>query len=137
MIAIKRRTIPLRLRAAFTERLPAKIAALMLAVALWLVVTLQDQAEQWVDVRLDLTVDSGFALVDAPPRVRALVAGRGRDLLELASSHPVAHMEAADAGGNVAVIALASGDIEFPAGVDARVRDIRPRVLRLKLKAAP
>jgi len=49
----------------------------------------------------------------------------------------VAHMEAADAGGSVAVIALASGDIEFPAGVDARVRDIRPRVLRLKLKAAP
>jgi hypothetical protein len=69
--------------------------------------------------------------------VRALVAGRGRDLLELSSTHPVAHMEAADAGGNVAVIAFAAADIEFPAGVDARVRDIRPRVVRLKLRAAP
>jgi hypothetical protein len=37
----------------------------------------------------------------------------------------------------VAVIAFAASDIEFPAGVDARVRDVRPRVVRLKLKRVP
>jgi hypothetical protein len=138
MISARRRTLGLRLRGWFTQRLPAKIAALVLALLLWLVVTLQAPAEQWMEVRLDLSVDSGYALADAPPpKVRVLVEGRGRDLLELATARPVAHMEAADAGGDVAVIAFAASDIEFPAGVDARVRDVRPRVVRLKLKRVP
>jgi hypothetical protein len=137
MIAIRRRAWARRFRAAFTERLPAKVAALAMAMLLWLVVTLQAPAEQWVDVRLDLAVDSGWALADAPPRVRALVNGRGRDLLELVSAHPVAHLEAPNAGNEMAVIAFTAGDVDLPAGVDASVRDVRPRVLRLKLKAAP
>ena len=96
MISVRRRTLGLRMRSWFTQRLPAKIAALVLALLLWLVVTLQAPAEQWMEVRLDLTLDSGYALVDAtPPKVRALVEGRGRDLLELATARPVAHMEAA------------------------------------------
>lgn len=125
------------LRGAITEHWPAKIAALSLAVLLWLVVELQAPAESWVDVRLDLSVDSGFALLDAPPRVRALVNGRGRDLIELQGTPPVAHMEAGNAGGDLAIIAFAASDVELPAGVDARVRDVRPRVIRLKLRRAP
>ena len=64
MISVRRRTLRLRMRSWFTQRLPAKIAALVLALLLWLVVTLQAPAEQWMEVRLDLTLDSGYALVD-------------------------------------------------------------------------
>jgi hypothetical protein len=127
----------LRVRAAFTDRLALKATALVLALLLWLMVTLQAPAEQWVEVRLDLSVDSGFALLDDPPHVRALVAGRGRDLLEVATAHPVAHFEAGDTGNGLAVIAIAASDVELPAGVDARVREVRPRVLRLRLRRAP
>lgn len=125
------------LRSAVTERWPAKISALAMALLLWLVVTLQAPAENWVEVHLDLSVDSGFALADAPPRVRALIDGRGRDLIELAGSPPVAHMEAGNAGNDVAVIAFAASDVELPAGVEARVRDVRPRVIRLRLRRVP
>lgn len=137
MIAGRSRSWTRRLRAAFTERLAAKAAALVLAMLLWLVVTLQAPAEQWMDVRLELSVDSGYALAETPPRVRAMISGRGRDLLEVATARPVAHMEAADAGNGVAVIGLSASDIELPAGVDARVREVRPRVLRLKLRRVP
>lgn len=137
MIAARSRSWRRRMQGAFTQRLPAKIAALVLAVALWLVVTLQAPLERWVEVRLDLSVDSGYARVDSPPRLRALVAGRGRDLLELFATPPVAHMEAADAGNNVAVIAIAPSDIELPAGVDGRVRDVRPHLVRIKLRRVP
>jgi hypothetical protein len=126
-----------RLRGAVTERWPAKITALVLALLLWLVVTLQAPAEDWVDVRLDLTVDSGYVLAEPLPHVRALVAGRGRDLIELAGTHPVARMEVAPAGADVAVIAFAASDVELPGGLEARVRDVRPRVLRLRLRRAP
>jgi len=125
------------LRGAVTERWPAKITALVLALLLWLVVTLQAPAEAWVDVRLDVTTDSGYALADPLPRVRALVEGRGRDLIELAGSHPVARMEAGNSGADVAVIAFAASDVELPGGLDARVRDVRPRVIRVKLRRVP
>jgi len=124
-----------RLRGAITERWPAKITALALALLLWVVVQLQAPAESWVDVRVDLAMDSGYTVADTIPHVRALVAGSGRDLIELEASEPIAHMEASDAGNGVAVIAFAASDVELPAGIDARVRDVRPRVIRVHLQA--
>ena len=137
MSATPARRWPRRLRAVFTERWPAKITALVLAIALWLVVSLQAPLDRWVDVSLDLSVDSGYALAEAPPRLRALVTGRGRDVLELLATKPEAHIEATDAGGGIAVIAFTPSDIELPAGVEGRVRDVRPHLVRLKLRRLP
>jgi len=137
MTALPARDWPQRVRAAFTERLPAKLTAVVLAIALWLVVSLQAPLDRWVDVQVDLNVDSGFALVEPVPRLRALVSGPGREVLELLTTKPEAHLEAADAGNGLAVIAVAPSDIELPAGVDGRVRDVRPRLLRLKLRPVP
>ena len=137
MITARRRRLRRWLRSAVTERWPAKITALALALLLWLVVTLQAPAEGWVDVRVEVATDSGWALAETPPRVRALVAGRGRDLIELAGTPPVAHMEASASGADVGVIAFAASDVELPGGLEARVRDVRPRVLRLRLKRLP
>ena len=137
MITARRRRLRRWLRSAVTERWPAKITALALALLLWLVVTLQAPTEGWVDVRVDVTPDSGVALADPVPKVRALIAGRGRDLIELAGTHPVLRAEAADNGGGVAVLVFAASDVELPAGLDARVRELRPRVVRLHLKPAP
>jgi hypothetical protein len=137
MISARRRRLRRWLRGAVTERWPAKITALLLALLLWLVVTLQAPAEGWVDVRLEVATDSGWALADPLPRVRALVAGRGRDLIELAGTPPVAHMEASTNGADVGVIAFAASDVELPGGLEARVRDVRPRVVRVRLRRLP
>lgn len=123
-----------KIRGAITERWPAKITALALAILLWVVVQLQAPAESWVDVRVELVLDSGYTAADTLPHVHALVAGSGRDLIELSASPPVAHIEAADAGGGLAVIAFATSDVELPPGIDARVRDVRPRVIRVRLR---
>jgi hypothetical protein len=137
MIAVPARSVTRRLRAAFTERLWAKLAAVLLALALWLVVTLQAPLDRWVEVQLDLSVDSGYALAEPAPKLRALVSGRGRDVIELLATKPEAHMEAADAGNETAVIAFAPSDIELPAGVEGRVRDVRPHLVRIKLRRVP
>jgi hypothetical protein len=137
MSVVRARRWRARLRGALTDHLAAKATALVLAMLLWLVVTLQAPADQWMDVQVDVTTDSGVVLADSPPHVRAEISGRGRDLLEVATSHPAAHIEAADPGSGVAVVTLSAGDIELPAGVDAHVRDVRPRVLRLKLRRLP
>ena len=125
-----------RMRGAITERWPAKITALALAVLLWVVVQLQAPAEAWVDLRLEFEMDSGYAVADTVPHVQALIAGSGRDLIELEASAPIAHVDAADAGNGLAVIAFASSDVELPPGISARVRDVRPRVIRVHLAKA-
>jgi len=122
-----------RVRGAITERWPAKITAIALALLLWVVEQLQAPAEDWVNVRLELDVDSGYTVADTLPRVRALIAGSGRDLIELEATAPIAHVDAADAGSGLAVIAFAASDVELPAGTSARVRDVRPRVIRVHL----
>jgi hypothetical protein len=77
------------------------------------------------------------ALAEPAPRVRAMISGRGRDLVEVATSRPTAHLEALDGGSGVALVNVAASDIELPAGVDAKVREVRPRVLRIKLRRVP
>src|SRR4029450_1171018 len=77
------------LKAALTEGLGYKAAALFFAVVLWLVVSAEEPSEEVVPVRLEAPFDPARVLTSPRPELRALVAGRARDLIKLYENPPV------------------------------------------------
>jgi hypothetical protein len=126
-----RTTLRRHLVAAMTERLPYKAAALFLALVLWLVVSAEEQTEDLVPVRLALMLDSGLTLDGPRPTVRALVVGRGRELLKLYASPPVVRRALPADSPDSVLFELRPVDIDLPSEVDARVRDVQPRTISL------
>ncbi|HXY32480.1 MAG TPA: hypothetical protein VEI06_17385 [Gemmatimonadaceae bacterium] len=132
-----RRSLQHLLGGAFTEHLPLKFAALFFSLLLWLVVSAEEPTDEWVGVRTSLVLDSGVVLLDSVPRVQALVVGKASELLKLYSALPELRRTPANLADTMVVVELRAADVDLPAGVDARVRDVRPHVLRLHTKVAP
>ena len=128
------RTPDQRLRAAVTDRLPAKLAAVFLALVLWFIVGAEEPTEEWMDTRLVLVTDSTVQLVDSVPRVQALVVGRGRELLKLYAMRPIVRRVVTADTPNLVVMDLRPGDVDLPSNIDARVRDVRPRAITLRVQ---
>lgn len=126
------------LRAALTERLPLKLAALFFAIVLWLVVSAEEPTEEVIVVRFTPALDSGVVLVGELPTVRALVLGSGRELLKLYNAPPVIVRRIAGGGAarDSMRVELGPADVDLPAGVNAVVRDVRPRVVTLHVERA-
>ena len=124
------------LRAAFTERLAYKGAALFFAVVLWLVVSAEEPSEELVPVRLEAAHDSARILTGQRPVIRALVAGRARDLIKLYDSPPVVRRIVTDDAPDSVAVDLRPADVYIPPGVDAIVRDVQPRSLVLVFDVA-
>lgn len=119
------------LRSAFTERLGYKGAALFFAIVLWLVVSAEEPSEELVPVRLEATYDSARMLTSGPPVIRALVAGRARDLITLYNTPPVVRRIVTDDAPDSVAVDLRPLDVYIPPDVDAVVRDVQPRSLVL------
>ena len=127
-----RLSVPRRIRAAFTDRLPVKATALFLSVVLWMVVAGEEPSQEAVDVSLDLVLDSSLVLTSPPPSVRAQVIGSTRELYKLFSARPTIRRTF---GGEVAdsvVVLLTPGDVQLPPGVDARVSAVEPQTFTLR-----
>lgn len=124
-----------RVRGSMTHRLGYKVTALFFSVLVWFVVREQETTEELVRVRFAPRVDSGLAL-ETEPVIRALVVGRGRDLLELYNRPPVLRRTFAADTPDTVRLALGPGDVDLPAGVQATVRDVQPRLLTLVFRAA-
>lgn len=123
-------------RAAFSERWALKITALALAIVLWFSVTVREPAEQTVTVNFLPTLESGIALQERPPTIRAVVRGSGRDLLKLYSTPPAIRMTIGGSVGDSLSLSLRPADVDLPPGVTAIVRDVQPRRLTLTLARA-
>jgi hypothetical protein len=119
------------LKAALTERLGYKAAALFFAVVLWLVVSAEEPSEELVPVRLDASFDSARILTSSRPVIRALVAGRARDLIKLYDTPPVVRRVVTDDAPDSVAVDLRPVDVYIPPDVDAVVRDVQPRSLVL------
>ncbi len=119
------------LKAALTERLGYKAAALFFAVVLWLVVSAEEPSEEVVPVRLEASFDSARVLTSTRPVIRALVAGRARDLIKLYDTPPVVRRVVTDDAPDSVAVDLRPGDVYIPPDVDAVVRDVQPRSLVL------
>ena len=120
-----------RLIAALTERLGDKAAALFFAVVLWLVVSAEEPSEEVVPVKLEASFDTARVLTSTRPELRALVAGRARDLIKLYEKPPVVRRAVTDDAPDSVAVDLKPADVYIPPDVDAVVRDIQPRTLVL------
>ncbi|HEV2181399.1 MAG TPA: hypothetical protein VGR59_13825 [Gemmatimonadaceae bacterium] len=133
-LGARARSIEQRLQSMAMARLPLKLAAVFFALVLWLAVSAEEPTEEWVDVRIALVHDSSVTLVDSVPPVQALVVGRGRDLLKLYSTLPVLRRVIdADTATRV-TLSLRPGDVDLPSNVDARVRDVRPSAMSVRVR---
>jgi hypothetical protein len=119
------------LKAAFTERLGYKAAAVFFAVVLWLVVSAEEPSEELVPVRLEASFDTSRVLTSPRPIVRALVAGRARELLKLYEIRPIVRRTVTDDAPDSVAIELRPADVYIPPDIDAVVRDVQPRSLVL------
>jgi hypothetical protein len=123
-----------RITNALTQRLLLKGTALLVAVVLWFIVSAKEPTEALVPVRFAPALDGSLALHDAPPQIRALVIGRGGELLKLYSSPPVIRRPVAADAPDTLIMDLRATDVEVPAGIDAIVRDVQPRSVTLRFE---
>lgn len=122
------------LRSVFLERLALKAAALFFALVLWMVVSVEEPTDEVIPIRFAPVVDSGVVIVGPLPTVRALVLGRGRELLKLYNASPVIVRRIRGADSEKVTLELGPADVDLPAGVNAVVRDVRPRNVTLQLR---
>jgi hypothetical protein len=119
------------LRAAATERLGYKGAALFFALVLWVIARAEEPVEEIVPVRIAPSYDSTRVLSGALPPVRALVVGRARDLLKLYDEAPVIRRAIPPDAPDTVRFELRPADVFLPSGVQAQVHDIQPRFVTL------
>jgi hypothetical protein len=121
-----------RATAALTEHLPLKLVAIFFAFVVWLVVSGERPTEMVVPVRVEIGVDTAVTLRGPSPEVRALVVGRGRDLMKLWDTPPtISQRLGSDVPDSLAIM-LEVNNVELPPGVAGIVRDVQPRSLRLR-----
>ena len=130
---LTRVTLMKRLVGAFTERLALKAAALFFSLVLWLIVAAEEPAARELEVRLALTTDSMVRVLDPPPNVHALVVGSGRDLLKLYATPPTIRRHLGNDSPETVVLDVRPSDVDLPNGVSARVQDVQPRAIPLRL----
>lgn len=125
------------LRALFTDRLGLKLASLLVAVLLWLVVRAQQPSELYMDVPVIPELDSSLALMGEPPRVRALVAGRAADLVKLYTTPPVIHRTVSGDVPDTLVMDLAPADVHIPTELSngVHVLELAPRSVTLRFES--
>jgi hypothetical protein len=137
----ERHTFPgprsMTLRSLLTDRPGLKLASLLMAVLLWLVVRAQQPSEEYVDVSVIPDLDSSLVLLGEPPRVRALVAGRAADLVKLYTTPPVVHRTVSGDVPDTLVLDLVPADVHIPAEVGnaVRVLDLQPRSVTLRFES--
>lgn len=134
MISNRRHRWRTLLHAIFLERLPLKAAALFFALVLWMVVSVEEPTDEVIPIRFAPVVDSGVAIVGPLPTVRALILGRGRELLKLYNASPVIVRQIRGVADQTVTLELGPADVDIPAGVNAVVRDVRPRHVTLQLR---
>ena len=104
-----------RLRDIAMERLGLKAVALVLALLLWIVVSLRQPTEGYVRVRVTPVLDSSLVLIGAAPEVRALVSGRAADLVKLFSTPLVLRRTVSGDVPDTLMLDLTPADVHVPA----------------------
>ncbi len=118
-----------------TERLPTKIAALLLAFVLWAVVRGEESTEIVIAARFVATVDSTLVLTEpVPDSVEVVVTGRRREVLKLRANPPVLRRRFDEDTPRRMRVTLLPSDVEFPIGVEATARSVRPASVTLTFR---
>lgn len=121
---------------AFTENLPMKASAVLLAIAMWMLVGAREPMEQVVGVRFAPQLDSNLVLRDPPPLVRAVVLGSASEIIKLVNTPLVIRRPVASDAPDTIVVALRPTDVDVPEGVEVIVRDVQPHSVTLRFESS-
>ena len=117
-----------------TRNWPLKLAALFLALLLYVAVAAQQPISQTFTMTLDVRVPPGRALRNAPPPVSVAMEGRGGQLLKLRSFPRTITIAVPDTfAGGTWHVALRPADIGLPKTADVQITDISPRDITVML----
>lgn len=120
---------------AFTERLSTKLAALLLALIVWVVVRGEETTEIMIGARFITTVDSTLELTGpVPDSVQVVVTGRRREVLKLRANPPMLRRRFDEETPRRVRVTLLPSDVEFPIGVEATARSVRPAAVTLNFR---
>jgi hypothetical protein len=127
-----------RLRDITTERLGLKAIALVLALLLWIVVSLRQPTEAYARVRVTPVLDSSLVLIGAAPEVQALVSGRAADLVKLFSTPLVLRRTVSGDVPDTLMLDLTPADVRVPAELAevVHVLDVQPRAVMLRFESS-
>jgi len=123
------------LRGAILRHWPLKLAALALAIILWVAVALEKPTTQLVGIQLDLVLPPDVASAQPPPPVKALVSGAQRELFRLTGPLAIRAVinETGVGAGTRHHLVMVPSDVEVPGGVKLTVQDVEPREIDLVL----
>ena len=117
-----------------TRNWPIKLAAVFLALMLYVAVAAQQPISQSFELKVTVLVPPGRALLAQPPTVSVVFTGRGAEILKLRSLRRVIRLAVPDTfSGSTYRVSLRPTDVEYPKGTDAQVSDISPREITLTL----
>ena len=121
--------------AALTEHLLTKLLALALAILIWAVVRSEETTEVVLTVPVVLILDPSLQFDGrVPDSVQVVVTGRMREVLKLRASPPVVRRRFDEETPRRMRVTLVPADVEFPVGVQATARDVRPASFTLALR---
>jgi YbbR domain-containing protein len=113
---------------------PLKVAAVVLSVILWVLVSAEETTSQLVKVDVLVEVPPGLALAKPAPEVRVLVTGPGRELIKLYGTPPVIRaFVPSTAQPPHWRLDATPATVELPAGVRVVIQDVEPRVVEIAI----
>jgi YbbR domain-containing protein len=113
---------------------PLKLAAVVLSVLLWLLVSAEETTSQLVRVPVQVEVPPGLALAKPAPEVRAFITGPGREMIKLYTTPPVIRaFVPSTALPPQWRFEVTPATVQLPPNVKVTVQDVEPRVVDLVL----
>ncbi len=117
----------------FVRNWPLKLAALALAVILWVLVAAEETTSQLVEVRVEVDLPEGLALAKPAPVLRALVTGPGRELIKLYGNPLTIHASVPPAAPTRWRLVVAPSDVQVARTAHVSIQDVEPRTLDFDL----
>lgn len=122
-------------REAITRRWQYKVAALFVAVLLWVTVTTDEQQEQAVPTRVEWEMaDSSQVLVQAPGQVQTVFQAQTGDLLSFVGNDPVIRYRVDSVSGPEMRVGLTTGMVDYGQVGNARPVAVRPSEVVLRFE---
>lgn len=112
-----------------TRNWPLKLAALALAIILWLFVASEETTSQLVAVQVEVELPADLALAKPAPPLRALVTGPGRELIKLYSNPPVIHAVVPAGVAASWRLTVSPSDVQLSRNARVSIQDVEPRSL--------
>jgi YbbR domain-containing protein len=113
---------------------PIKLAAVFLAVMLYVAVQLQRPVTENFAMKLDVDVPPGRSLRQKPPTVWVTISGKGTEVLRLRSFPSTIRKAVPDTlSAATWLVRLENADVAIPKGADVFVYEITPREVTLSL----